>query len=266
MGNWDDDRPNNYIDAYYEDNIFAKLNAGFDKFVKKVGKKYAILLLLGIFAVAVSIVVFSLHMMQQRMQFNFGGNTFGLISIDKASGSMILEDQNGIPLTFKQNGWTFSIFYLDDVFSVSMGPIWRQYVFSDGSTASSEPINQNTEVFSWDGTFYLNFPAGQVPHFNDMQNAESAALAMFRNFYANYTEIHIYVLVAIGSFILWFFVVIKSFFREELHEMFRPFKKVWVAEWEDNKLAELGGKVSVAWLIVGLIVASSVFPLILLIP
>ena len=252
MNNWNSGgRPDKHfsqnIVSAYQYSRAAKLNEGFDKFINKIGGKgRVILLLLCAFIVIISTVAFLLHTAQQQRQFTFGGNTFSLVSIDRASQrNMILEDRHGNILTFEAPG---RVSYLNYTFSVFRGGLenTRNYTFSDGSRGNNS-MNQRP------GTIMRNpgeFPVGRVPHFNEMQQAESVALAMFADFYENYTETHVFVLAVIGSSILWFFCLLGTFFREGFHETFRPFKRVWQAEMIDQRLAELDGKVSVTALIV----------------
>ena len=228
----------------YENSVPAKLNRNFDKFVKKIGgKKPAILLLLVVFAILISSVAFLTYANQQRQRFDFNNESFSLISIDRRfDHKMVLEDQHGNVLTFSASDSSFEISYLDDTFGVNRrlaGGL--EYTFSDGSTGNNLR-NQNPWAFSSNPQV---FPVGLVPYFTDAQNAESVALATFINFYEDYTEAHVFVLIVIGSIAAWLFVLLGSFFREGFHGFFRPFQRVWQAEWEERRLAKLNGKVSV---------------------
>ena len=72
----------------------------------------------------------------------------------------------------------------------------------------------------------------------------------FANLYENYTQPRIFVNIVIGSLTAWLFCLITSFYREAIHEVTRPFQRVWAAEMQDIRLGMLGGKVSVFWLVI----------------
>jgi len=250
VNNWNDDRrPDYYIDKspnlaiVYENSLSAKLDKRFDEFVKKVGGKgRTILLLFVMFTVIISAVSYLFYISQQRRQFNFNGNTLGLVSIDREiDRKMILEDQYGNILTFTSWANRFTISYLGNTFSVIGSFDHHSFTFSDGSRGNNSR-NQDPRVFRSNAGY---FPVGRVPHFTAMQQAESIILALLIDFYEGYMETHIFVLIVLASLVLWLFCLIGSFFREGIHKTFRPFKRVLHAEREDERLAVLAGKVSV---------------------
>jgi len=253
-------RSDSYIEAHgditiYEETIFYKLNTHFDKFVERIGGiGRAILFLMGVFAVIVTLIAITGYIRQQRRQFVFGGNTFRLESMQARNHMMTLRDQDGNILTFSHTdpggparAWTetFVVAYMDVTFSVVRNFRRHNYTFSDGSSATNSR-SQSSNVFSGN---HGEFPVGQVPHFTDMQQAESIALDMFRAFYMDWTATYIFVLVVLGSLVVWLFCLLTSFYREDIHDITRPLQRVWAAELEDMRLARLDGKVSVAILI-----------------
>ena len=231
-----------YYDEY-ENSIFAKLNGGFDKFVKKIGgKKPAIILLLAVFAVIISALALLLYTNQRRL--NFDGSTFRLVSISRSlDRNMLLRDGDGNGLLFTVSrsagffGDVFTVTYLDATFSIARGFPNRYYTFSDGSRHTASEFG-----------FVQPFQQANA-RLTDLQQAEIAALAALINFYESYTGADVFVLVVLGSLLVWLLCLVWSFYREDFHEFSKPFKRVWQAELEDMLLSNLNGKVSVALLI-----------------
>ena len=66
--------------------------------------------------------------------------------------------------------------------------------------------------------------------------------------------ITIYLFTVLGSVVLWFICLLGAFYREAFHEIFGPFKRGWQAELEEARIERLGGKVSVALLVIEFVI------------
>jgi len=264
--------PTNYVEhiiIYEELSALGKLNYRFDRFVKKVGGRTGAFLVLAVlFIVFMSLVAFVIHTRQHRTQFRWDGSTFSLISVDRVSGrNMILNDQHGKELVLTANRDVRSISYLDYSLEVDIGirRLWI-YSFSDGSSGNKsreqDPDGRITIAGSqhFSPTYAIgeqiragSYPIGHVPHFTELQQAESVFMSQLIHFYEGYVSVEQLVLIMLGSILAWLFWMWSQFNRERLHDATRLMKRVWQAELEDELLADLKGMISVFKLLLGLV-------------
>lgn len=227
------------------------MNEKFDGFITRIGgKKRTLLLLFVVFTLIMSAIAFLVYARQYWQGFEFGDNTFRIISIDtKYDQKMILEDQNGNLLTFVEEAPSgtvlnrdFSVYYLNDVLGIiNRGGERRGYIFSDGSRGHNQ---RNIALFG-----NREYALGHVPHFNVTQQRESILLNVLMNFYIGYTLPPVFILVTLVSLAIWLFYACWMFYRQEFHNVFGPFQRVWTARIEEERIANLDGKVSVIALI-----------------